>query len=306
VLKTEQQHPRSLRVLCSLSGYSRQAYYQHLHAVQKEALQTELIVQEVLRIRTTQKKVGARKLLHMMQEFFSAHQLQIGRDAFFDLLREQGLLIRKNRRSKPRTTWSDHWLRKYPNLIKAFVPIAANQLWVSDITYIHLAEGFAYLSLITDAYSRKVVGFYLSADLSAQGCISALKMALKHTANTEKIIHHSDRGVQYCCADYVALLKKRKVRISMTENGDPLENAIAERVNGILKEELLEEVYPCFREAQQAVAIAISTYNFERLHSSIDMLTPAQAHLQQGALKRHWKNYYNSATKQKEVVMAAP
>jgi transposase InsO family protein len=263
-------------------------------------------VQEVVRIRKTQQKVGARKLLLMMQPFFEAHQLQIGRDAFFDLLREQGLLIRKTRRSKPKTTWSDHWLRKYPNLIKAIIPTAANQLWVSDITYIHLADSFAYLSLITDAYSRKVVGFCLSEDLSAQGCMQALKMALSTTTNTEKLIHHSDRGVQYCSMDYVTLLKKRKVRISMTENGDPLENAIAERVNGILKEELLEEVYPCFSKAQQAVAIAISTYNFQRLHSSIDMLTPAQAHLQQGALKRHWKNYYSSTTKQKEVVMAAP
>jgi putative transposase len=293
-------------VLCSLSGYSRQAYYQHLQAVQKEALQVELIIQQVVRIRTTQKKVGTRKLLLMMQPFFTAHQLQIGRDAFFDLLREHGLLIRKNRRSKPMTTWSDHWLRKYPNLIRGFIPVAANQLWVSDITYIHLADSFAYLLLITDAYSRKVVGFCLSADLSAQGCIHALKMAFRATAHTKQLIHHSDRGVQYCSADYVALLKKRKVKISMTENGDPLENAIAERVNGILKEELLEEVYPCFEQAQKAVAIAISTYNFQRLHSSVDMLTPAQAHLQQGALKKHWKNYYNSTTKQKEVVMAAP
>lgn len=238
-----------------------------------------------------------------MQPFFTAHHIDIDRDTLFDLLREQGLLIRKMGRSKPKTTWSDHWLRKYPNLIKAFIPTAANQLWVSDITYIHLSGSFAYLSLITDAYSRKVVGFCLSKDLSTQGCMQALKMALSTTTNTGKLVH---RGVQYWSMDYVALPQKRKVSISMTEHGDPLENAIAERVNGILKEELLEEVYPCFSKAQQAVAIAISTYDFQRLHSSIDMLTPAQAHLQQGTLKRHWKNYYNTTTKQKEVVMAAP
>lgn len=292
-------------MFCSLSGYTRQAYYQHIDALQREALQSELIIQEVVRIRRTQKKVGARKLLVMMKNFFQQHHIQIGRDAFFELLREQGLLIRKSRRSKPQTTWSNHWLRKYPNGIRNFIPTAAGQLWVSDITYIHIGASFAYLSLITDAYSRKVVGFYLSEDLSARGCIAALKMALKNHPAIEKLIHHSDRGVQYCSSDYVALLEKRSIKISMTENGDPLENAIAERVNGILKEELLEEVYASFTEARQAVAIAISTYNYQRLHSSIDMLTPAEAHLKTGILKKHWKNYSNSTTKQKEVAMAA-
>ncbi len=305
-MKAEQQHRRSLSVLCSLSGYSRQAYYQHIHAVQNEALQLELIIQQVLRIRKTQKKVGARKLLLMMNSFFKDHQVEMGRDAFFELLRGHQLLVRKTRRSKPRTTWSDHWLKKYPNLIRDFIPTAPNQLWVSDITYIHVAKTFAYLSLITDAYSRKITGFFLSENLSAKGCIEALKMALKHNPNIEKLTHHSDRGVQYCSADYVSMLEKKSIKISMTENGDPLENALAERINGILKEELLEEVYPSFKQAQQAVAIAISTYNFERLHSSIDMLTPAEAHLKTGTLKKHWKNYYNSTSIQKEVAMAAP
>jgi putative transposase len=291
-------------VFCSLSGYTRQAYYQHIHTLQKEAFQSELIIQEVLRIRKTQKKVGARKLLVMMEDFLRTHHLPIGRDAFFGLLREQGLLIRKTKRSKPQTTWSNHWLKKYPNLIRDFIPVAATQLWVSDITYIHVGASFAYLSLITDAYSRKVVGFYLCEDLSAKGCVAALKMALKNHPTIETLIHHSDRGVQYCSAEYVAMLAKRSIKISMTENGDPLENAIAERVNGILKEELLEEVYASFTQAQQAVAIAISTYNYERLHSSIDMLTPAEAHLKTGILKKHWKNYANSTTKQKEVAMA--
>ena len=303
---TEQYPTASLGVLCSLSGYSRQAYYQHLHAVQKEALQTELIIQQVVRIRKTQKRVGTRKLLLMMDRFFKEHHILMGRDAFFELLRDYGLLIRKTRRSKPKTTWSDHWLRKYPNLIRAFIPTAANQLWVSDITYIHLSGSFAYLSLITDAYSRKVVGFCLCENLSAQGCISAMRMAISNNkAGLRKLTHHSDRGVQYCSAQYVGMLAASNIQISMSENGDPLENAIAERVNGILKEELLEAVYPSFREAQKAVATAISTYNFQRLHSSIDMLTPAQAHLQQGTLKRHWKNYYNSTTKQKEEVSMA-
>lgn len=306
-MKTEEQHPRSLRMLCSLSGYSRQAYYGHVNRTEKEALQTELIIQQVLFIRKKQKKVGTRRLLLMMQEFFEAHGIQTGRDTFFELLRHHGLLIRKTRRGKPKTTWSDHWLRKYPNRIKDFIPIAPNLLWVSDITYIRIADTFAYLSLITDAYSRKITGFFLSENLSAEGCTNALKMAISNNkADFKKLIHHSDRGVQYCSAEYVSMLTKNDIQISMTESGDPLENALAERVNGILKEELLEEAYSSFNEACKAVATAISTYNFHRLHSSIDMLTPAEAHLKEGHLKKHWKNYYKSTTKQKEAFMAAP
>ncbi|MBX2965857.1 MAG: IS3 family transposase [Cyclobacteriaceae bacterium] len=282
----------SVGSLCSLLGYSRQAYYQHLKVQEQEALQEDLLVQEVLRIRKTQKRIGVRKLLIMMSVFMQQHTIHTGRDAFFDLLRKQGLLVRKRKRSRPQTTFSHHWLRKYQNLVAGFVPTAPNQLWVSDITYIHLHNGFAYLSLITDAYSRKIVGFYLCEDLSARGCVLALRMALKNNPLRDKLIHHSDRGLQYCSADYVKLLQDNNIRISMTQNGDPLENALAERVNGILKDELLEVSYPSLTEAQQAVAMAISTYNHQRPHSSVDMLTPVIAHTKTGELKKHWKNYY--------------
>lgn len=227
-----------------------------------------------------------------MNVFMQQHFIQIGRDTFFDLLRKQGLLVRKRKRSKPQTTFSNHWLRKYQNLVMSFIPNAPNQLWVSDITYIHLHDGFAYLSLITDAYSRKIVGFYLCEDLSARGCVMALRMALENNPVRDRLIHHSDRGLQYCSADYVKLLQDNHIRISMTQNGDPLENALAERVNGILKDELLEVTYPNFTDAQQAVATAISTYNHQRPHSSVDMLTPVIAHTKTGELKKHWKNYY--------------
>lgn len=289
----------SVGSLCSLLGYSRQAYYQHLKVQEQEALQEDLLVQEVLRIRKTQKRIGVRKLLIMMNVFIQQHTIQIGRDAFFDLLRKQGLLVRKRKRSRPQTTFSHHWLRKYQNLVAGFIPTAPNQLWVSDITYIHLHNGFAYLSLITDAYSRKIVGFYLCEDLSARGCVLALRMALKNNPLRDNLIHHSDRGLQYCSADYVKLLQDNNIRISMTQNGDPLENALAERVNGILKDELLEVSYSSLAEAQQAVAMAISTYNHQRPHSSVDMLTPVIAHTKTGELKKHWKNYY----KRKEEVV---
>jgi len=191
-------------------------------------------------------------------------------------------------------------MRKYPNLIRAIVPVAAHKILVSDITYIVLEEDrFAYLSLITDAYSRKVVGYCLGKNLSAASCIKALKMAITQLPANAHAIHHSDRGSQYCCHEYVSMLEANGVGISMTQSGDPLENAIAERVNGILKQELLEEKYHSFKEASEAMDMAISVYNNQRLHSSIDMLTPACAHLKTGKLKRHWKNYYSK----KEVIM---
>lgn len=250
--------------------------------------------------RVHQDRLGTRKLFDLMQPFLASHQFQIGRDAMFDLLAENGLLIRKNKRRGCITTLSKHRFKKYPNIIRDFIPIGPNQLWVSDITYIHLAKGFAYLSLITDAYSRKIVGFYLSKDLTANGPLQALKMALKGNAEIANLIHHSDRGVQYCCDAYVKLLTDNKIKISMTENGDPLENAIAERLNGILKHELLEEEYPDYNKAQNAVAVACSTYNHLRPHGSIDNLKPAEAHLLSGEIKKRWKNYYQINKKKKE------
>ena len=181
-------------------------------------------------------------------------------------LSEHNLLVRKKKRRKPITTFSDHWMRKYPNLIEGFYPTAPNQLWVSDITYIIVGNGFAYLSLITDAYSRKIVGFYLSIDLSAEGCICALEMALDNNPVLGRLIHHSDRGSQYCCSDYVKILNDNFIKISMTQNGDPRENAIAERVNGILKDELLDKSYLNYQEALRSVSIAISIYNHQRPH----------------------------------------
>ena len=237
-----------------------------------------------------------------MQSFLKAQRFQIGRDALFNLLAERGLLVTKRKRRGPITTLSKHRYKKYPNIIRDFIPIEPNQLWVSDITYIHLEDSFAYLSLITDAYSHKIVGFYLSKDLSAQGSLKALKMALSNNPNRSSLIHHSDRGVQYCCDTYVNLLRDNEIKISMTENGDPRENAVAERLNGILKQELLEEVFPDFETARKDVAKACSTYNYLRPHGSIDNLKPADAHQKSGPIKKRWKNYYTR--KESEVSMA--
>lgn len=214
---------------------------------------------------------------------------------------EYKLLIRRRKRKFPRTTFSDHWMHKYPNLIKGIVPLKAHRIWVSDITYICYGRGrFGYLSLITDAYSRKIVGYHLHKNLSTEGCLKALNKALDQLPEGSELIHHSDRGSQYCSFDYVHTLRSNNIAISMTQSGDPLENAIAERVNGILKDELLEVVFPDFNTAKESIDVAVNVYNNVRLHCSIDMLTPQQAHQKAGELKRHWKNYYK---KRREEVL---
>ena len=263
----------------------------------KEVFEEELVIQEVKKHRVLQPRLGTRKLVVKLRDFVNGHNMKMGRDALFTLLREQDLLIRRRKR-KVQKTFSKHWLKKYPNLIREYVPTAANALWVSDITYIVTNDGFAYLSLVTDAYSRKIVGFCLSETLEAAGSIKALAMALKGCKNTNGLIHHSDRGVQYCSKDYVKMLTKNGVKKSMTENGDPLENAIAERVNGILKEELLKDKYDSFEAAQKDIAKAIIIYNSLRPHLSCDMLTPDEAHQKTGKLNRKWKNYYKKKEEQ--------
>jgi transposase InsO family protein len=251
-----------------------------------------MIIEFVDKNRKMMPRIGGRKLLKMLKDQMP-EDLQIGRDAFFDLLRENNLLV-KRKRYRVKTTDSNHWMHKYPNLIKDFIPFKANQLWVSDITYLETDEGFKYLFLITDAYSRKVIGWSLGETLEAKHAITALFMALWQLPEDVKdLIHHSDRGSQYCSAEYVKILKKRGIKISMTENGDPLENAIAERVNGILKVEWIYELQlKDMQAAENQIPKILDTYNTRRPHASIDMMTPEQAHRHEGALKRHWKNYY--------------
>jgi len=252
------------------------------------------VISEVVSYRKHQKRIGTRKLYDELQGFLSNHHIRMGRDVLFDLLRERGLLVAKRQRRGNITTFSKHRFNKYPHIVRDFIPIGPNQLWVSDITYIHVGSGFAYLSLITDAYSRKIVGFYLNRDLSAKGPLKALKMAFTNNPVHDNLIHHSDRGVQYCCDDYIRLLQKNRVKISMTENGDPLENALAERINGILKTELLDGLFSNFKTAQLQIATACSTYNHLRPHGSIDNLKPAEAHQLCGEIPKRWKNYYRT------------
>ena len=281
----------SIQELCNVFGKSRQAYYKNHQKEMMEEFYADLIQEEVLRIRQYMPRIGSKKLYHMMKSFLVKNNIKKGRDAFISVLRERDLMVKK-KRYKKKTTNSNHPFKKYSNLTFNLVPTKANQLWVSDITYIRFGRTFYYLSIITDAYSRKIVGWYLSEDLKAEGSIKALKMALQTLPeNHTGLIHHSDRGIQYCSKAYIKTLLKKKIRISMTQNGDPYENILAERINRTIKEEFLDEfVFLNYEEAKRITKMSVKTYNNLRPHSSVDYLTPNEAHERSGELKKKWKN----------------
>ena len=235
-------------------------------------LREGFILQSVKQIRKSQPRVGARKLQHMLPE----HGITVGRDRLLNLLDRYGLLIgpAKNYR---KTTNSYHHFHKYSNLIKELEIQGPNHVFVSDITYLDTHEGFCYLALVTDLYSRKIVGWDISKSLSIEGCQRALKQALRSVSKPEKLIHHSDRGIQYCSKGYVELLTNKNAQISMTEENHCYENAVAERVNGILKQEfMMATKHLSYQNAFKLTSQAIRIYNEERLHSSLNYQTPAQ------------------------------
>jgi transposase InsO family protein len=284
--------------LCGLFGKSRQAYYKQIKYDNKVEIRSELILRFVKSKRKDMPKIGGRKLHYLMSNELP-EELRLGRDSLFELLSAHGLLV-KRRRYRVKTTYSNHWLKKYPNLIKGFVPDGPHQLLVSDITYILTEQGFMYLYLITDAYSRKIIGWDVADNLEAINAIKVLRQAIGQLPKEAiNLIHHSDRGVQYCSYKYVKQLKKRNIKISMTENGDPLENAIAERVNGILKTEWIygQDLLQT-KQIKVQIRKIIKYYNTKRPHLSIDMLTPSEAHDRSGNLKRKWKNYYGKNNKE--------
>ena len=293
----KQEHPSyKLDALCRLFGKSRQAYYERLRSISVTSMEEEVILSLVISARKEFPRMGGRKLLIYLASQFEAMHIHIGRDVFFELLYRHFLLIRRPR-NKKKTTYSDHWMHKYPNLITGYTPDAPNRLWVSDITYIQILDGYAYLSLITDAYSHKIVGWNLAPTLASNHTLVALKMALRPLkGNHPELIHHSDRGSQYCCSSYVNMLTRRKIKISMTESGNPLENAIAERVNGILKTEWLYERQPVtLQESVSYVSKIIDLYNNQRPHQSIGYQVPSWVHQTGMETKRKWKNYYRNS-----------
>jgi putative transposase len=293
----KQSYPKvSLGRFCRLLGVTRQSYYQHFWQLEQFVFEEELVISEVLRIRKSHRHMGGRKLYELLQPFLFEHQIKMGRDRLFDVLSANYLLI-KRRKKQTITTNSYHRFKKYPNLIRNFIPTAPNQLWVSDITYWKIATGFVYISFITDAYSRKIVGHHVAQTMEAMETMEALKMAISGLKKGPdchfQLTHHSDRGMQYCSDMYVKLLKSNNIGISMTENGDPLENAIAERINGIMKEEYLNDYQvDNTEEAKELLNAVVQLYNDERPHMSIGNLTPNQVHQNNIKAEKLWKNYY--------------
>lgn len=273
-------------------GKSRQAYYQLEKRSMRQAVDEALVLMYVRGIRASQPRLGTRKLYALLAVVIQENGIRMGRDKFFALLRGHGLLVEPRRR-RTRTTDSNHAYRKYSNLIKGYEPYGPEQIWASDITYVSTEQGFAYVSLVTDQYSRKIMGYHVHETLNTEGPLRALRMALKSRDHREtRLIHHSDRGTQYCSGDYIELLKRNNIQISMSAPGNPYENAVAERVNGIIKSEFyIDGSFRTIAQVRQAVREAVSLYNTRRPHASCDYLTPEQAHQRQGKLKKRWRSY---------------
>jgi transposase InsO family protein len=265
-----------------LAGYSRQAYYKAQKQENNKEIENDIVLELVRRIRKDMPRAGGRKLCIMVQEESQKNGISIGRDKFFGLLREHNMLVKRKKRYVKTTDSRGFWNR-FKNKVKEKTISKPGEVWVSDITYINTKKGFAYLALITDAFSRKIVGYDVSNSLSREICIKALQMAFEKEGYQKNVntglCHHSDRGSQYNSDDYVNLLKGYHVEISMTENGDPYENALAERMNGTLKVEWLYDLkLRDLDHAKQTVDQIIDLYNNKRLHSALGMKTPSFIH----------------------------
>jgi len=273
---------------CGLFGVNRQVYYRRKRAIQKRQDTASKVVEMVMEVRQQMPRIGTRKLYYLLQD--QLMDLGVGRDRLFAILKANHMLIRP-KRSFRRTTDSYHRFRKHKNLIESTTPARPEQIWASDITYLGNRGNHRYLALITDTYSKKIVGYDLSESLGTAGAIRALKMGLRQRSYKEKkLIHHSDRGFQYCCDDYQKVLARKKVKCSMTESYDPYANAVAERVNGILKQEFLLEDYnvklPVLKDL---VKNSVEIYNKKRPHYSCHMKTPEQMHKQAQIKIRSYK-----------------
>ena len=295
--------------MCELFGVTKQAYYKHDDSKVMARVARESFALEYIKgIRAKDPGIGGVKLWRMYRRDFEGDD-PIGRDRFVDIINEHNLKVRLKVR-KPRTTDSSHGLPTYPNLVKDFIPTGPNQLWVSDITYVtiwvdHWHYIFCYLSLILDAYTEEIIGWSVGPTLETSYPLEALEMALKRIERRMdvKLIHHSDRGCQYASSDYIKRLNDNHISISMTESGDPKDNAQAERINSTMKNELLKDMrFSCIDEVIPAVARAVDFYNNDRPHMSIDMMTPAEASLCEGEIKKHWISYREKAIRERQAL----
>ena len=288
-----------MSLLCRLFGKSWQAYYQHKDTLIKERLREEMVVQFVKETRIVDPGIGGEKLHYMYrQRFGKDYEYMVGRDKMETIISANGLNVRIPRK-RPRTTDSSHGLSTYPNLVKEFIPNRKNQLWVTDITYIPVWINdneyfFCYLSMITDYYTKEIIGWYVGESMEAWCSVECLMQALDAIIEEDEInlIHHSDRGVQYVSAAYTSVLLEAGIKISMTESGDPKENAVAERQNNTIKNELLKDFrFHSVDEVRKAMGKAVEFYNNERPHMSLDNMTPRQATQCRGKIKKRWTSY---------------
>ena len=264
----------SLTTICNCFNLKRDAFYKYNRRAQYRELVEQQILDIVKKRRKSLPREGVRKLMRSLKEEFEKHHLKVGRDTLFKILRDHNMLTLRKKYSA-RTTNSYHRFYKYNNIIKDVEINKPNQVWASDITYIRTVKGFCYLALITDMHSRKIVGYDLSDSLELKGCVRALNKAIYQAKSINGLIHHSDRGIQYCSNVYTQILKRKKIDISMTEENHCYENALAERVNGILKDEFyLDQTFTNTAHAKRAAKNAIKLYNEIRLHLSLDFKTP--------------------------------
>ena len=288
-----------MSLLCRLFGKSWQAYYQHKDTLIKERLKEEMVVQFVKETRIVDPGIGGEKLHYIYrQRFGKDYEYMVGRDKMETIISANGLNVRIPRK-RPRTTDSSHGLSTYPNLVKEFIPNRKNQLWVTDITYIPIWINeyeyfFCYLSMITDYYTKEIIGWYVGESMEAWCSVECLMQALDAIIEEDEInlIHHSDRGVQYVSAAYTSVLLEAGIKISMTESGDPKDNAVAERQNNTIKNELLKDFrFHSVDEVRKAMGKAVEFYNNERPHMSLDNMTPRQATQCRGKIKKRWTSY---------------
>lgn len=281
----------NLSISCRLLGISRQAIYKQEQAAVSKQLVLSKVKAIVRHQRMEMPRLGTRKLYYLLDNEFCNNGLKIGRDKLFEFLRVAHMLI-KPRKNYTKTTWSKHWLRKHPNLVKNNIVSKAEQLWVSDITYVKTRKHNCFVSLVTDAYSRRIMGYHVSEDLKAESVMQALKMAVADRVYRHELIHHSDRGIQYCAEPYQQLLTKHGLRCSMTDGYDCYQNALAERMNGILKHEFLLNTPADSSQLKTMVAQSVNIYNSKRPHLSLKMKTPDMIHKEKSLIDSSTRDIY--------------
>ena len=270
----------TVKRLCAAVGISRQAHYRARRRRRRREIDESAVIELVKRERRLQPRIGGRKLLRLLRrEWEEALGIRMGRDRFFELLRRHGLLVERRRRGAPRTTDARHGFRTYPNRYRDGTWTGPHQAWVSDMTYVRTDEGWLYAWLISEAWSRKIVGCSGESTLEAEGSLRALSMAVGQLPPGARPLHHSDRGIQYCCWAYICRLEERGLVVSMTEENHCYENAQAERVNGILKQEYgLGETFRTRAQARKALRQAVRLFNTRRPHTSLGYRIPEQVH----------------------------